>query len=93
MTAGTNYHKPPKDPRTIGGGLKAHGRARCEKLMTMINSRPRSARRDLLPTMELQTVATADLKMPKHLRSAADDGIADTCNRRPQDAQAPGAQA
>ena len=56
-----NYHKPAEDPRTIGGGLKAQGRERREKLQMMINSRPRSARNDLLPTMELQTLPIADL--------------------------------
>jgi hypothetical protein len=62
-----NYHKPPEGPRTIGGGLKAQGRARREKLMTMINSKPRTLRNDLLPTMELQTLAIADLEMLKHM--------------------------
>ena len=32
MAAKKNYHKPPEDPRTIGSGLKAHGRARRERL-------------------------------------------------------------
>jgi hypothetical protein len=59
--------REPEDPRTIGGGLKAQGRERREKLQMMINSRPRSARNDLLPTMELQTLAIADLKMSKHM--------------------------
>ena len=67
MTTKKNYHKPAEDPRTIGGGLKAQGRERCEKLMTMINSKPRHARNDLLPEMKLQTLAIADLKMPKHM--------------------------
>ena len=35
--------------------------------MTMINSKPRTLRNDLLPTMELQTLAIADLEMPKHM--------------------------
>jgi len=26
MTAKKNYHKPPEDPRTIGGGLEEEGR-------------------------------------------------------------------
>jgi ParB-like nuclease family protein len=69
-----NYHKPPEDPRTIGGGLKAQGRERREKLMTMINSKPRTLRNDLLPTMKLQTLAIADLKMPKHMVRKLDPG-------------------
>jgi hypothetical protein len=40
MAAKKNYHKPAEDPRTIGGGLKAAGRERREKLQMMINSRP-----------------------------------------------------
>src|SRR4029077_20895541 len=69
-----NYHKPAEDPRTIGGGLKAQGRERREKLMTMINSRPRHARNDLLPEMKLQTLAIADLNMPKHMVRKLDQG-------------------
>jgi hypothetical protein len=61
-----DYHKPPEDPRTIGGGLKAQGRARREKLQAMINSTPRKLRKTLLPGMELQTLAIADLKTFKH---------------------------
>jgi hypothetical protein len=52
MATEKNYHKPPEDPRTIGGGLKAQGRERREKLQMMINSRPhhtqRSAARDVI---------------------------------------------
>ena len=33
----------------------------------MIDSKPRSLRNDLLPEMHLQTLAIADLKMPKHM--------------------------
>jgi hypothetical protein len=65
MAAKKNYHKPAEDPRTIGGGLKAAGRARREKLQLMINSTPRTLRNDLLPEMKLQTLAIADLNMPK----------------------------
>jgi hypothetical protein len=46
-----NYHKPAEDPRAIGGGLKAQGRERREKLQMMINSRPHHTRNDLLPEM------------------------------------------
>jgi hypothetical protein len=74
MAAKKNYHKPPEDPRTIGGGLKAQGRARREKLQLMINGRPRHARNDLLPEMRLQTLAIADLTMPKHLVRKLDPG-------------------
>ncbi len=38
-----DYHKPPEDPRTIGGGLKAQGRARREKLQAMIRGAARQA--------------------------------------------------
>jgi hypothetical protein len=57
MAVKKNYHKPPEDPRTIGGGLKAQGRARREKLQLMLDSKPQHTRNDLLPTMELQTIA------------------------------------
>jgi hypothetical protein len=69
-----NYHKPPEGPRTIGGGLKAQGRARREKLQAIINSRPSTVRNDLLPEMHLQTLAIADLKMPKHMVRKLDPG-------------------
>ena len=41
------------DPRTIGGGLKAHGRERREELQMMIDSKPRNLRNDLLPELKL----------------------------------------
>ncbi len=69
-----NYHKPAEDPRTIGGGLKAAGRARREKLMEIINSTPRKLRNDLLPEMQLQTLAISDLKMPKNMVRKLDPG-------------------
>jgi ERCC4-related helicase len=59
MTAKKNYHKPAEDPRTIGGGLKAAGRERREKLQMIINSRPQHTRNDLLPEMKLQTLASS----------------------------------
>jgi hypothetical protein len=67
MAAKKNYHKPPEDPSTIGGGLKAAGRERREKLSMIINTTPRRTRNDLLPSMELQTSAIADIVMPKHI--------------------------
>jgi hypothetical protein len=70
MAAKKNYHKPAEDPRTIGGGLKAAGRERREKLQMIINTKPRNTRNDLLPTMELQTLAIADIVVPKSHRSA-----------------------
>ena len=60
MAAKKNYHEPSEDPRAIGGGLKAQGRARREKLRAMINSRPSTVRDDLLPTIKLRTLAIAD---------------------------------
>ena len=74
MAAKKDYHKPAEDPRTIGGGLKAQGRARREKLQMIINSKPRALRNDLLPAMELQTLAIAGLKMPKHMVRKLDPG-------------------
>jgi hypothetical protein len=74
MTAKKNYHKPAEDPRTIGGGLKAQGRARREKLQMMINSKPQHTRNDLLPEMKLQTIAIKDIKMPKHAVRKLDPG-------------------
>ena len=74
MSAKKNYHKPAEDPRTLGGGLKAQGRERREKLQMMINSRPRNTRNDLLPEMKLQTLAIADIKMPKHMVRKLDPG-------------------
>jgi hypothetical protein len=40
----------------------------------MINSRPRVARNDLLPTMKLQTLAISDLTMPKNMVRKLDPG-------------------
>jgi hypothetical protein len=42
--------------------------------MTMINSKPRHARNDLLPEMKLQTLAIADLTMPKRMVRKLDQG-------------------
>jgi hypothetical protein len=53
-----NYYKPAEGPRTIGGGLKAQ-------------SRERNTRNDLLPSMELQTVAIADLKRQRRVEHVA----------------------
>jgi hypothetical protein len=74
MAAKKHYHKPAEDPRTIGGGLKAAGRERREKLQMIINTKPRNTRNDLLPSMELQTLAIADLKMPKNMVRKLDEG-------------------
>jgi hypothetical protein len=74
MAAKKNYHKPAEDPRTIGGGLKAAGRERREKLSAIINTTPRNIRNDLLPSLELQTIAIADIKMPKHMVRKLDEG-------------------
>jgi hypothetical protein len=74
MAAKKDHHKPAEDPRTLGGGLKAARRERREKLSMIINSTPRHKRNDLLPTMELQTLAIADLKMPKHMVRKLDEG-------------------
>jgi hypothetical protein len=74
MAAKKNYHKPAEDPRTIGGGLKAAGRERREKLQMIINTKPRHTRNDLLPSMELQTIAIADIKVPKHMVRKLDPG-------------------
>jgi hypothetical protein len=74
VTAKKNYHKPAEDPRTIGGGLKAQGRARREKLQLMINTNPRNLRNDLSPEMKLQTIAIKDIKMPKHTVRRIDSG-------------------
>jgi hypothetical protein len=76
-----DYHKPPEDPRTIGGSLKAAGRARREKLQEIINSTPRTLRNDLLPTMELQVLAISDLKMPKHMVRKLDPGKSPTASK------------
>ena len=54
--------------------MKAQGRARREQLQAIINSTPRTLRNDLLPTMELQTLAIADLKMPKNMVRKLDPG-------------------
>ena len=51
MATKKNYHKPPEDPRTIGGGLKAQGRERREKVQLMINSKPQHTRNVRLPEM------------------------------------------
>ena len=40
----------------------------------MINSRPQHTRNDLLPTMHLQTLAIADLQMPKNMVRKLDPG-------------------
>jgi hypothetical protein len=40
----------------------------------IINSTPRHKRNDLLPTMVLQTLAIADLKMPKNMVRKLDEG-------------------
>jgi hypothetical protein len=74
MAAKKNYHKPAEDPRTIGGGLKAAGRERREKLSMIINTTPRNIRNDLLPSMELQTLAIKDLVMPKNMVRKLDEG-------------------
>ena len=74
MTAKKNYHKPAEDPRTIGGGLKAQGRERREKLQMIINSKPRNTRNDLLPEMKLQTLAIKDIVMPKNMVRKLDPG-------------------
>ena len=74
MAAKKNYHKRPEDPRTIGRGLKAAGRARREKLQLMINTKPQHTRNDLLPEMKLQTLAIADIKMPKNMVRKLDEG-------------------
>jgi DNA modification methylase len=74
MAAKKNYHKPPEDPRTIGGGLKAAGRERREKLSMIINTTPRNIRNDLMPSMELQTLAIKDLVMPKNMVRKMDEG-------------------
>jgi hypothetical protein len=71
MAAKKNYHKPAEDPRTIGGGLKAAGR---EKLSMIINTTPRNIRNDLMPSMELQTLAIKDLVMPKNMARKLDQG-------------------
>jgi hypothetical protein len=62
--------RPKHDRR----GLKAQGRERREKLQTMINTKPRATRNDLLPTMELHTLAMADLKMRKQMMRRLDPG-------------------
>jgi hypothetical protein len=74
MAAKKNYHKPAEDPRTIGGGLKAAGRERREKLSMIINTTLRHTRNDLMPSMELQTLAIKDLTMPKHMVRKLDPG-------------------
>jgi hypothetical protein len=74
MAAKKNYHKPAEDPRTIGGGLKAAGRERREKLQMIINTKPRSTRDELLPSMELQTLAIADLNILKRMMREINEG-------------------
>jgi hypothetical protein len=66
VTKRADRKTPDGHTHRLGGELLGKGQERREKLQLMINSRPRDARNDLLPTMELQTLAIADLKMPKH---------------------------
>jgi hypothetical protein len=40
----------------------------------MVNTKPQHTRNDLLPTMELQALAIADIKMPKHMVRKLDPG-------------------
>jgi hypothetical protein len=74
--AGTMQRLPQAPGRPAHDRRRAQspGRDRREKLQMMINSRPRSMRNDLLPTMELQALAIADLNMPKHMVRKLDQG-------------------
>jgi hypothetical protein len=74
MAPKKDYHKPAEDPRTLGGGLKAQGRERREKLSMIINATPRNIRNDLLPSMALQTLAIKDIVMPKNMVRKLDPG-------------------
>lgn len=67
-----DYHKPPEDPRTIGGELKQRGRERREQLQTMIPSRPsKPPRNDIRPDMQLIDIKITDLRAPAHDALAA----------------------
>jgi hypothetical protein len=74
VTKRADRKTPDGHTHRIGGELLGKGMERRQKLQTMINSRPRHARNDLLPTMELQTLAITDLKMPEHMVPKLDPG-------------------
>ena len=56
VTKRADRKTPDGDTHRLGGELLGKGQERREKLMTMINSKPRHARNDLLPEMKLQTL-------------------------------------
>jgi hypothetical protein len=74
VTKRADRKTPGGRTHALGGKLLDVGKERREKLQLMINSRPRSLRNDLLPTMELQTLAIKDLKMPKRMVRKLDEG-------------------
>jgi hypothetical protein len=66
VTKRADRKTPDGRTHALGGKMLDAGKERREKLQLMINSRPRSARDDLLPEMHLQTLAIADLSDLDH---------------------------
>ena len=67
VTKRADRKTPDGRTHALGGKMLDAGKERREKLQMMINSKPRTLRNDLLPEMQLQTLAIADLTMPKLL--------------------------